>query len=100
MKRSARTNTNLMKMGSRHESVYRLSPTPASYRQSGHFRTPRHHHLDRIMRLILIDNYSGYIFGEFRCSDYAARATDGQDPEIIGAVERDCEFLGFVESKK
>ena len=97
------------------------------------------------MRLILIDNYSGYIFGEFCSSDYAgaclidaARATDadnveygrtytvrsraprdtrdgyhvyradvrvpvitdGQDPEIIGAVERDCEFMGFVESKK
>lgn len=23
-----------------------------------------------------------------------------QVPEIIGAVERDCEFMGFVESKK
>ena len=106
------------------------------------------------MRLILIDNYSGYIFGEFHTANYtgnfdmraclidAARATDadnveygrtyavrsraprdtrdgyhvyradvrgseqvpvitdGQDPEIIGAVERDCEFMGFVESKK
>ena len=103
------------------------------------------------MRLILIDNYSGYIFGEFRSSDYtgnfdiraclteAARMidadngtygrtytvhsraprdtrdgyhvyradvrgseqvpviTDGLDPEII---ERDCEFMGFVEFKK
>lgn len=106
------------------------------------------------MRLILIDNYTGYIFGEFCSSDYtgnfdmraclteAARMidadngeygrtymvhsraprdtrdgyhvyradvggseqvpaiTDGQDREIIGAVERDCEFLGFVEAKK
>ena len=94
------------------------------------------------MRLILIDNYSGYIFGEFHtgnfdmraCLTEAARATDAdngeygrtytvhsraprdtrggyhvyradvrgseQVPEIIGAVERDCEFMGFVESKK
>ena len=106
------------------------------------------------MRLILIDNYSGYIFGEFHTANYTgnfdmraclteaattidevqkeygrtytvhSRAprdtrggyhvyradvrgseqvpviTDGQDPEIIGAVERDCEFMGFVEFKK
>ena len=91
------------------------------------------------MRLILIDNYSGYIFGDYTgaCLTEAARMidadngeygrtytvhsraprdtrngyhvyraeqvpviTDGQDPEIIGAVERDCEFMGFVESKK
>ena len=102
------------------------------------------------MRLILIDNYSGYIFGEFHTANYTgnfdrraclteaattideiqkeygraytvhSRAprdtrggyhvyraddrvptiTDGQDQEIIRAVERDCEFVGFVEFKK
>ncbi len=102
------------------------------------------------MRLILIDNNSGYIWGEFASSDYtgdldvnaclaAAAAhvdtetgaqartysvsgrapsstqtgyhvyradvrgseavpaiTDGQDQEMIDAVERDCEYMGFV----
>lgn len=103
------------------------------------------------MRLILIDNNSGFIFGEFSTSDYTGihktsdrnlidaakhvdaeigaqariytasgsapnstqtgyhvyRAdvrgseqvgaiTDGQDAEMIEAVERDCEYFGFV----
>jgi hypothetical protein len=102
------------------------------------------------MRLILIDNNSGLIFGEFASNDYtgnynaddclieaaqhvdadigaqarvyAARRsapnstqtgyhvyradvrgseqvgaiTDGQDAEMIEAVERDCEYFGFV----
>ena len=98
------------------------------------------------MRLILIDNYSGYVFGDCTgnfdiraCLTEAARMidadngtdgrtytvhsraprdtrdgylvyradvrgseqvpviTDGLDPEII---ERDCEFMGFVEAEK
>ena len=54
-----------MKTGNRHESNRRFSRPPPRVRQSGNFRPPYNHHLDRIMRLILIDNYSGYIFGEF-----------------------------------
>lgn len=102
------------------------------------------------MRLILIDNNSGFIFGEFASNDYTGNynaydcmveaakhvdadigaqariytaqvsaprstqtgyhvyradvrgseqvgaITDGQDAEMIEAVERDCEYLGFV----
>jgi hypothetical protein len=102
------------------------------------------------MRLILIDNNSGYIFGEFASNDYTGNyssdevlieaakhidadigaqdriyttsrsaprstqtgyhvyradvcgseqvpaITDGQDQEMIQAVERDCEYFGFV----
>lgn len=102
------------------------------------------------MRLILIDNHSGHIFGEFagngytgnfdldvclaeaaahvdaqngeqgriytvtrgnprttqtgyhvyradvRGSEQVPAITDGQDQEMIDAVERDCEYLGFV----
>ena len=102
------------------------------------------------MRLILIDNNSGYVFGEFASNDYTGdfdryacleeaakhvdaeigahdrvyeasriapnttqggyyvyRAdvrgseqvpaiTDGTDPEMIRAVENDCEYFGFV----
>ena len=96
------------------------------------------------MRLILIDNYSGYIFGEFcssaclidaartvdadtgvygraytvhdrapgstaagyrvyradvRGSEQVPAITDGADREMIDAVERDCEFMGFVEAR-
>lgn len=85
------------------------------------------------MRLILIDNYSGYIFGEFTSNDAclidAARAVDA-DTGVYGRtytvhdrapgstaagyrvyradgqgseqemIERDCEFVGFVEFKK
>lgn len=102
------------------------------------------------MRLILIDNNSGFIFGEFASNDYTGNfdlyacleeaakhvdadigaqdrvyevsrvapntsqggyyvyradvrgseqvpaITDGTDPEMIRAVEQDCEYLGFV----
>jgi hypothetical protein len=103
------------------------------------------------MRLILIDNNSGFIFGEFASNDYTGNfdrhacldeaaqhvdaqvgvepriyessriapdsvphggyyvyradvrgseqvpaITDGTDPEMIRAVERDCEYFGFV----
>ena len=34
---------------------------------------------------------------DVRGSEQVPVITDGQDPEII---ERDCEFMGFVESKK
>ena len=96
------------------------------------------------MRLILIDNYSGYIFGEFHTANYAGNLdmraclteaaltideiqkeygrtytvhnraprdtrdgyhvyrADGQVPAITDGetIERDCEFVGFVEFKK
>lgn len=72
-------NMNSMKMGNGHESNRRFSRFSARVWQSGNFRNPRSHRLDRIMRLILIDNYSGYIFGEFcssACLVDAARAVD------------------------
>lgn len=102
------------------------------------------------MRIILVDNHSGYIFGDsaqfaprgeeprnilaaarmldeslnefgrlyveqprsnisgrsgYLCyrsdiggSDQMPNVTDGQDPELIAICERDCKYLGFVET--
>ena len=57
-------------MVSGHESNRRFYRALTRVRQSCNLRNPRNHRLDRIMRLILIDNYSGYIFGEFHTANY------------------------------
>ena len=59
MKVSERMNTNSMKTGTGHESNRRFSRSTSRVRQSGNFRTSRHHRLDRIMKNLyeILDRY-------------------------------------------
>ena len=67
-------------MVSQHESSRRFSRSPTRVRQSCNLRNPRSHRLDRIMRLILIDNYSGN-FDIRACLTEAARMIDADNGE-------------------
>lgn len=56
------TNTSSMKTGIEHESISRFSRSTSRVRQSGHFRTSRPHHLDRIMKPTLATKFTGRLF--------------------------------------
>jgi hypothetical protein len=45
------------------------------------------------------DTRTGYRVyrSDVRGSDQVGNITDGQDQEMVDAVERDCDFIGFVE---
>ena len=84
-------------MGSRHESNRSFSRSTSRVRQSGHFRPPRNHHLDRIMKNLyeILDRY-----GRHLCHQVGTSSADAVRTARVYYGHRSAFRAVLVEAKK